>query len=112
MEDSALRGEGLLDDAFDGVDDESGLEAEIGVGAAVKLPASGTSRFSRGKVDDVESEALCDTLPSNVEGVDERMTLVVLEHASSALGTLPDPEHTPDTPSPGATPWPYRVILL
>lgn len=87
MEDSVLR-EGSLDDAVDGVGDELGLEVEIGVGASVEPPAGRTAGVSRCEVDDVESEALCDTPPSDA---DERMTLVVLEHASS-------------TPSPGATP--------
>jgi len=101
-EDLVLR-EDSLAGVVDSVSDELGLEVEIGLGASVEPPVGGAAGVSRGEEDDVEFEAL-DTSPSDVEGVGERMTLVVLEHASSTLGTLPDPEHTPDTPSPGATP--------
>jgi hypothetical protein len=93
---------GSTDDAVDSVGGGLELGIELGVGAAVELPTGGTA-VSVGEADDVESEALCKTSPSEEEGIGERMSLTVLEHAWTASGTLPDSEHTPDTSFPNVT---------
>jgi len=94
---------GSTDDAVDSVGGGSELEIELGVGVAVELPAGGTAVSMGEEADDVESEAPCNTSPSEEEGIDERTPLAVLEHGWTASGTLPDSEHTPDTSSPSVT---------
>jgi hypothetical protein len=91
MEVPVSRGEGSADDAAEGVSKELGVEVEI-VGAAVAGGTTGVSR--REEADDVESDAPCNTSPLEEGQVEEG--------TSTSLGTLPDPEATPDTSSLGA----------
>jgi hypothetical protein len=96
MEESVSRCEG----SADGVGGELGVEvaAEI-VGAAVEIPAGGTTGVSRREeANDVEFDAPRDISPS--EGVQvEEGTSTTPGHASISLGTFSDPETTPDTSS-------------
>lgn len=102
---------GSTDDAADSVGGGLELGIEFEVGAAVELPAGGTAVSIGEEADDVESEAPCNTSPSEEEGIGERMSLAVLEHAWTATGTLPGSEHTPGTSSSSVTLWPYRFTL-